>query len=212
MQIVFATNNKNKLYEVSKLLTSGFKLLSLNDINCTDDLPETQPTLEGNALQKARYVYEKYKYNCFADDTGLEIDALGGKPGVFSARFAGEAKSADDNMRKVLEEMKGIQNRAAKFRTVIALILDGKEHLFEGEAAGRILEEKRGEKGFGYDPIFAPYTHVEKGESPSPEGEGFRDRSFAEMTTEEKNKVSHRALAVQKLTEFLNVANMVNRK
>jgi len=198
MQLVFATNNKNKLYEVSKAITSEIKLLSLTDINCFEELPETNPTLEENALQKARYVFEKYKTNCFADDTGLEIEALGGKPGVFSARYAGENKNADDNMNKVLAEMQNTENRKAKFRTVIALIMEDKKYLFQGEVQGTILKEKRGEKGFGYDPIFSPDHPL----APSLDKEG--GLSFAEMPIEEKNKISHRAIAVKKLVEFLN--------
>ena len=195
MQLVFATTNKNKLYEVSELITSDIKIISLDDINCADELPETSPTLEGNALQKARFVFEKYKTNCFADDTGLEIEALGGKPGVLSARYAGENKNADDNMNKVLAEMQNEENRKAKFRTVIALILNGKEHLFEGIVQGNILTEKKGEKGFGYDPIFAPLSL----------GRGVGGEvSFAQMSISKKNKISHRAIAIKKLVEFLN--------
>ena len=195
MQLVFATTNKNKLYEVSELITSDIKIISLDDINCADELPETSPTLEGNALQKARFVFEKYKTNCFADDTGLEIEALGGKPGVLSARYAGENKNADDNMNKVLAEMQNEKNRKAKFRTVIALILNGKEHLFEGIVQGNILTEKKGEKGFGYDPIFAPLSL----------GRGVGGEvSFAQMSISKKNKISHRAIAIKKLVEFLN--------
>jgi XTP/dITP diphosphohydrolase len=190
MRLVFATNNKNKVYEVSKLITGRIKLLGLDDIHCTDELPETQPTLEGNALQKARYVYEHFKCDCFADDTGLEIEGLDGRPGVISARYAGEGKRAEDNMNKVLAEMSGMKNRKAKFRTVIALILEGKEYLFEGAVQGSILEKKQGEKGFGYDPIFSP--------------DGEDGLSFAEMSIEKKNEISHRARAVKKLVEFLN--------
>jgi XTP/dITP diphosphohydrolase len=190
MQLVFATNNKNKLYEVSKLITPRIKLLSLEDINCAEELPETKDTLEGNALQKALYVFSHYRHNCFADDTGLEIAALSGRPGVYSARYAGEEKSAEANMKKVLEEMKGVQDRKAKFRTVIALALDGKEYLFEGAVDGVILEERQGGSGFGYDPVFSPLSA--------------KGRSFAEMSVEEKNRISHRALAVHKLVEFLH--------
>jgi len=190
MELVFATNNKNKVYEVSKLIEPKIKLLSLADINCTEELEETQSTLEGNALQKARYVFDHYGKNCFADDTGLEIQGLQGRPGVISARYAGEGKSPDDNMEKVLKEMKGMKNRKAKFRTIIALILDGKEHLFEGCVEGMILEQKQGAKGFGYDPIFQAMGHV---------------ASFAEISVEEKNAISHRALAVKKLVKYLNM-------
>lgn len=189
MQLVFATNNKNKIYEVSKLIGPKIKLLALSDINCNEELAETQATLEGNALQKAQFVFDKYKQNCFADDTGLEIEALDGKPGVKSARYAGEGCIANDNMNKVLLEMKGIKSRKARFRTIIALILDGKEHLFEGSVQGIILKQKQGEKGFGYDPIFQANGH---------------EVSFAEISVEEKNKISHRAIAVHKLVEYLN--------
>ena len=189
MKLVFATNNKNKIYELSKLITGKTGLLSLSDIHCDEELPETQPTIESNALQKAKYVFEKYKVNCFADDTGLEIEALAGRPGVYSARYAGAGKSAEDNMAKVLGEMHDMKNRKAKFRTVIALIMDGKEKLFEGSVDGLILEKKQGEKGFGYDPIFKPA--------------GF-EKSFAEMDIEEKNRISHRARAVNKLVDYLN--------
>ena len=164
------------------------KLLGLHDINCSEEIPETQPTIEGNASQKAFYVYEKYGHNCFADDTGLEVEALAGRPGVYSARYAGEEKNADLNMDKILAELKGIGNRKARFKTVISLVIDGKEQQFEGVVNGVILHEKRGGKGFGYDPIFQPEGHT---------------RSFAEMGLEEKNKISHRALAVNKLVEYL---------
>ncbi|MEW6468166.1 MAG: non-canonical purine NTP diphosphatase [Bacteroidota bacterium] len=190
MDLVFATNNKNKLYEVSKLITSGVRLLSLADIGCAEELPETQDTLEGNALQKARYVFDRYGYNCFADDTGLEIDALGGRPGVFSARYAGEDKNAEANMDKVLKEMKHETNRNARFRTVIALVIGGSEYVFEGVVDGTILKEKKGEKGFGYDPVFSPVSAS--------------GRSFAQMSTEEKNQVSHRGAAVRKLVGYIN--------
>ena len=189
MQLVFATHNKNKIYEVSKLIEPKIKLLSLSDINCFEELAETQSTLEGNALQKAQYVFDKYKQNCFADDTGLEIEGLNGKPGVISARYAGEGCKADDNMDKVLKEMKGMKNRNAKFRTIIALILNEKQHLFEGSVEGVILEQKQGTKGFGYDPIFKANGH---------------QVSFAEISVEEKNIISHRAIAVKKLVEYLN--------
>lgn len=169
-------------------MPGNIKLLNLQDINFTDDIPETSPTLEGNALQKARLIYDKFQIGCFADDTGLEIEALDGRPGVYSARYAGEDKNTEANMNKVLLELGGAENRKARFRTVIALILDGKEHLFDGVVNGVILTEKRGGKGFGYDPIFMPEGHP---------------KSFAEMTLEEKNNISHRAIAVKKLIEFL---------
>jgi XTP/dITP diphosphohydrolase len=189
MQIVFATNNKNKIYEVSRSIGERIKLLSLEEIGCAEELPETQATLEGNALQKARYVFEKYGKDCFADDTGLEIAALEGRPGVYSARYAGEQKNAGDNVKKVLEEMKGKRDRSAKFRTVIALVMGGKEYFFEGAVEGIILEKMQGEKGFGYDPIFSPLSNP--------------GVSFAQMSIEEKNKISHRGIAVQKLVAFL---------
>ena len=188
MELVFATNNQHKLQELQAMLGTQIKLLSLKDINCTEEIPEEQPTLEGNASQKSYYVYNKYGYNCFADDTGLEIDALNGEPGVYSARYAGEEKSAEANMKKVLHKLAKINNRNARFRTVISLVIKGEEKQFEGFVDGKILEEKRGAEGFGYDPIFQP--------------EDFKV-SFAEMNLEEKNKISHRGRAVQKLVEYL---------
>lgn len=189
MKLVFATNNSHKLREIQHILGDRIELLGLADIGCTDDIPETAPTLEGNALQKARWVFERYGFNCFADDTGLVIDALNGEPGVYSARYAGETKDANANMDKVLAGLDGKTNRTACFKTVIALIIDGRETLMAGEVAGHILHEKRGAEGFGYDPIFQP--------------DGY-ERSFAEMDLGEKNKISHRARAVQKLVEYLN--------
>ena len=188
MNLVFATNNQNKIEEIKSLVSQKINLLSLNDIACKEELPETKNTLEGNALQKARYVFDHYQVNCFADDTGLEIDALDGRPGVFSARYAGEKKDAGDNMKKVLDEMSGAENRKAKFRTVVALVVDDKEFLFEGVVHGEITKEKRGGLGFGYDPIFVPDGST---------------LSFAEMNLVDKNKISHRAMAVKKLIEFL---------
>ena len=188
-QLVFATNNAHKLDEVRKILGGKFDILSLREIGCNDDIAETAETFEGNALIKARYIHDKYGCDCFADDSGLEIDALGGAPGVYSARYAGEAHDSEKNMAKVLEQLQGEENRAARFRTAIALILDGKEHLFEGEIAGRIIEEQRGAGGFGYDPIFIP------------DGE---TRTFAEMDDAQKNGISHRARAVKKLVAFLD--------
>ena len=187
-QLVFATNNAHKLDEVRKILGGKFNVLSLKEIGCNDDIAETAETFEGNALIKARYIHDTYGCDCFADDSGLEIDALGGAPGVYSARYAGEAHDSEKNMAKVLEQLQGEENRAARFRTAIALILDGKEHLFEGEIAGRIIEEQRGAGGFGYDPIFIP------------DGE---TRTFAEMSDAQKNGISHRARAVAKLVAFL---------
>ncbi len=189
IELVFATANKNKIIEIQQLIPNTISLLSLNDINCLEEIPETQPTIEGNAAQKAFYIYNNYHINCFADDTGLEIDALNNKPGVLSARYAGESKNANDNMDKVLSEMNGITNRKARFKTIISLVIDNKEIQFEGIINGTILTEKVGSSGFGYDPIFLP--------------DGFTT-SFAEMNISEKNKISHRALAVNKLVEYLN--------
>ena len=172
MKIVFATNNLNKLSEIQSLVPNGIEILSLIDINCNEKLPETSLTLEGNALQKAKFVFDNYGYNCFADDTGLEIDALGGEPGVYSARYAGENCLAKDNIRKVLDKLKGEKVRGAKFRTVIALIINGKETLFEGECNGSIMQTKNGEEGFGYDTIFKPFGY---------------NLTFAEMTKDEKD-------------------------
>ncbi len=188
MKLVFATNNKHKLEELQFILGDRFELVSLEDIGCKEDIPEEEPTLEGNAHQKSFYVYQKYGYSCFADDTGLEIDSLGGEPGVYSARYAGLEKSSEKNMQKVLDKLSEIKNRKARFRTVISLILNGEERQFEGVVEGEILKEKRGDSGFGYDPIFCP--------------SGF-ERSFAEMNLAEKNKISHRARAVDKLVKYL---------
>jgi XTP/dITP diphosphohydrolase len=156
IKLVFATNNKNKIKEIKQLLNNSLELLSLEDIGCLEDIPETADTIEGNAIQKAQYVYEKYGYNCFADDTGLEIDALNGEPGVYSARYAGEQKNAEDNMMKVLTKLQDVENRSAQFKTVIALIVDGKVTCFEGIVKGEITTERSGNEGFGYDPIFKP--------------------------------------------------------
>ncbi|MBI1225234.1 MAG: non-canonical purine NTP diphosphatase [Bacteroidetes bacterium] len=191
-KIVFATGNPNKISEVNDLLAGHFEVLGLTDIGCPLDLPETSPTIPENALQKARYVYENYSVDCFSEDTGLEIEALGGEPGVFSARYAGEGKNAEDNMNLVLRKMEGETNRKARFYTVIALILDGKEHLFEGIAEGTIRNERSGTAGFGYDPIFQP--------------DGF-GVTFAELTKAEKNAISHRGKAVRKLIDFLASLN-----
>ena len=189
MKLVFATNNLNKLSEVQKMLPESIQLLSLKDINCFDDIEETATTLEGNAQIKANYITQKFGYNCFADDTGLEVDSLNGEPGVYSARYAGEPTNAENNMQKLLSELKNKSNRKAQFRTSICLNLDGKQYLFDGISNGKILTEKQGEQGFGYDPIFQP--------------EGYT-QSFAEMTSEEKNSISHRGRAIQKLVDFLN--------
>jgi len=188
MKIVFATNNLNKLSEIQSLVPNGIEILSLRDINCNEELPETRLTLEGNALQKAEFVFDNYGYNCFADDTGLEIDALNGEPGVYSARYAGENCLAQNNIRKVLDKLKGKKVRCAKFRTVIALIINGKETLFEGECNGSITQKKDGEGGFGYDPIFLPDDS---------------ELTFAQMSKKEKGKISHRGIAVKKLLDFL---------
>lgn len=186
--IVFATRNQNKVEEANLLLKGQFDIQSLNDIGCEEELPETSPTISGNALQKARYVYDNYDVDCFSEDTGLEVDVLGGEPGVYSARYAGPARDADANMSLVLSGMKGETERTARFITVIALILDGEEHLFEGIVEGSIGHQPKGNGGFGYDPIFIP--------------EGYR-RTFAQMTAEEKNAISHRGKAVAKLQAFL---------
>jgi XTP/dITP diphosphohydrolase len=189
MKLVFATNNPNKLSELQAFVPQGIEILSLIDINCNEELPETNPTLEDNALQKAQYVYQNYGFNCFADDTGLEIEALGGAPGVYSARYAGEDCKAEDNMQKVLEQLEHEDNRNAKFRTVIALIINGEENLFEGECNGAITKTKSGVEGFGYDPIFTP--------------DGYKI-TFAEMSKQEKGVISHRGRAVEKLVGFLH--------
>ncbi len=196
MELVFATNNKHKIEEVQNLMKNNFRLLSLEDINCREELPETGNSLEKNAMQKAKYVHEKFGVDCFADDTGLEIEALNGKPGVYSARYAGEERSAEKNIHKVLNELKGIKNRKALFKTIISLIINNLEYLFEGKINGTISTELKGVNGFGYDPIFIPH--------PQPLSHGRGERSLAEMSLEEKNKISHRAIAVKKLAEFLN--------
>jgi XTP/dITP diphosphohydrolase len=197
MQLVFATNNPNKLREINHILGDSFQLLSLADLKIEDDIPENEPTLEGNALHKARHINRLVNMDVFADDTGLEIDALNGQPGVHSARFAGEAKDSNANIGKVLGLLGSETDRRARFRTVIALIIDGKEYLFEGKAEGSILNEKRGNEGFGYDPVFVP------------EGE---TRTFAEMPLSEKNLISHRARAFEKLRIFLLGHRQENNK
>ena len=188
MKIVFATNNAHKLNEVRQVVGSSFEIVSLRECGITEDIPENEPTLEGNALAKARYIHARTGLDCFADDTGLEVDALGGEPGVRSARYATDGHDDEANKRLLLERMSGVENRAAQFRTAVALILDGKEYLFEGVVRGAIAAEQHGEGGFGYDPLFFP--------------EG-GDRTFAEMSGEEKNTISHRGRAVRKLAEFL---------
>ncbi len=189
MDIVFATNNENKTREIRNILGDSFNLLSLIDLNITEDIPENEPTLEGNALHKARFVHNILNMNVFADDTGLETYLLKGLPGVKSARFAGEDKNSDANIDKLLAMMGKSKNRKARFRTVIALIMEGKEYVFEGIVDGRIISERRGKDGFGYDPVFVP------------DGE---TRTFAEMPLGEKNKISHRARAIEKLKLFLD--------
>jgi len=189
-KLVFATNNDHKLRELKQILPSEFELVSLNDIGCKDDIPETGTTLEINAAQKSFYIWNKFGINCFADDTGLEVEALGNEPGVYSARYAGEGRNASDNMLKVLENMKNETNRKARFRCVVSLIIDGKEKQFEGVVDGKIMTEKHGEAGFGYDPIFVPNGYLQ---------------SFAEMSADDKNKISHRGRAIMKLVEYLKI-------
>ncbi|MBI9035924.1 MAG: non-canonical purine NTP diphosphatase [Bacteroidales bacterium] len=186
--LVFATNNKHKLEEIQAAVGNGLEIKSLKDIGCNEEIPEPYETLEENARAKSQYIHDKFGFDCFADDTGLEIEALNGRPGVYSARYAGDACTPDDNIRKVLEELNGIDNRKAQFRTVISLILDGKEYQFEGIAKGEIIEERIGKDGFGYDPVFRPEDYQE---------------TFAEMAMDLKNQISHRGRAVRKLIEFL---------
>lgn len=188
MKLVFATNNRHKLDEVRAIVGDKVEVLSLNDIGCHDDIPETADTLQGNALIKARYIYEKFGVDCFADDTGLEVEALDGAPGVFSARYAGEECDSEANMQKLLQNLTGKSNRNAQFRTVIALIIKGEEKLFNGIVKGTITEEKRGDSGFGYDPVFVP--------------EGFSE-SFAQMSGDMKNSISHRYRATLELSNYL---------
>lgn len=189
MKLVFATNNLHKLKEVQEMLSNSIEVLSLKDIGCFEDIEETEITLEGNAKLKANYITKKYGFDCFADDTGLEVEALDGKPGVYSARYAGAHGNAEKNMEKLLFELQNKSNRKAKFRTIIALNLSNKQYLFEGVCDGKILNEKTGVKGFGYDPIFKPSN---------------ASCSFAEMSSEEKNIISHRGIAIQELVQFLN--------
>jgi XTP/dITP diphosphohydrolase len=187
MQLVFASNNKNKIKEIQQLLPSTIEILSLEAIGCHEEIPETSDTIEGNAILKANYVTQKYGYNCFADDTGLEVEALNGEPGVYSARYAGEQRNSDDNMNKLLENLYGKENRNAQFKTVIALNYEGKQHLFTGIAKGEITTKKSGNQGFGYDPIFRPNSYQE---------------TFADLTLETKNQISHRGKAIQLLISF----------
>jgi XTP/dITP diphosphohydrolase len=188
MTLVFASNNKHKILEIQAMLPDSINILSLEDINCHEDIPETADTIEGNAILKANYVTEKYGYDCFADDTGLEVDSLDGAPGVHSARYAGEQKNANDNINKLLSELSGSANRKAQFKTVIALNLQGKQHLFAGIVKGGITEEKVGDQGFGYDSVFRP--------------EGF-SKTFAQFSMQEKADTSHRGKAVRQLVSFL---------
>jgi XTP/dITP diphosphohydrolase len=189
MTLVFASNNKNKIREIQNMLPENISILSLEDIDCLEDIPETADTIEGNAIIKADYITKKYGYDCFADDTGLEVTALNGAPGVYSARYAGEQRSAEDNMHKLLEALATENDRSAQFKTVIALNLNGKQQLFTGIVKGLIIDEKKGDYGFGYDPIFVP------------DGQ---DKTFAEFSLEEKAEISHRGIAVKQLIAFLN--------
>lgn len=188
MKLVFASNNKNKIAEIQQMLPKEIEILSLEDIGCFDDIPETATTIEGNAIIKANYVSQKYGYNCFADDTGLEVETLNGAPGVYSARYAGEQKNDNDNMNKLLIALKNKENRKANFKTVIALNLNNEQYLFTGIANGTITEEKKGDKGFGYDPIFLPENH---------------DKTFAEIEQKEKALLSHRGKATAQLISFM---------
>lgn len=188
MELVFASSNQNKVSEIQKVVGNKIKLLSLKDINCFEEIEETGTTFRENALIKARYIFEKYKYNCFADDSGLEVEALNNEPGVYSARYAGEPKNDDNNTKKLLSELSSKTNRNACFKTVIALVIDGKEQFFEGEIKGQITLQPIGNGGFGYDPVFIP--------------DGY-DKTFAQMSAEEKNRISHRAIATRKLVDYL---------
>ena len=188
-KLVFATNNAHKLEEIASILGEKIELLSLKDIECEADIPETADTLEGNATQKAEYIYKNFGLDCFADDTGLEVEALNGAPGIYSARYAGDGHDSEANMKKLLENLQGKENRKAQFRTAICLIMNGEKYLFEGIVKGEIIQEKRGGAGFGYDPIFVP--------------EGY-NLTFAELGNDIKNTISHRAKAVEKLCDFLN--------
>lgn len=189
-KLVFATNNKHKLIEIRQIVPGIFEVVGLEDIGCFTDIPETAETLEGNADIKANYVFTHFKLSCFADDTGLEVDALDGAPGVYSARYAGEDGNADNNIDKLLQELSSFSNRKARFRTVISLILDNELHHFEGQVEGKIIHKRQGEDGFGYDPVFVPNGY---------------DQSFAEMPAETKNSISHRGIATRKLIDFLSM-------
>ena len=189
MQLIFASHNKNKVKEVKSLIPNTINVLSLDDINLLNEIEETSTTIEGNALLKAQTIYNQTGINCFADDSGLLVDALNGAPGVYSARYAGEQKNDEDNMQKLLFNLKNIEARDAHFKTVMALIIDGKEYLFEGIINGKIISEKMGTNGFGYDPIFVPNGYTE---------------TFAQLNSETKNAISHRGIALKKLIEFIN--------
>lgn len=188
MKLIFATHNSNKAIEIQKLLPEEFQVLTLNDIDFHEEIPENEPTIEGNSVFKAQFIFNLFNLNCFADDTGLEIESLDGRPGVHSARYAGENKNSDANIERVIEELSGIENRNARFKTVITLIINGEQYRFEGIVNGRIIDEKRGTNGFGYDPIFIPENE---------------NKTFAEMDLREKNKYSHRARALEKMISFL---------
>jgi XTP/dITP diphosphohydrolase len=188
MKIVFASNNKNKILEIQSMLPESIQIVSLESIGCLEEIPETSDTIEGNAILKANYVTQNYGFDCFADDTGLEVEALNGEPGVYSARYAGKQKNADDNMNKLLDELADKTNRTAQFKTVIALNLNGKQYLFTGIASGEIINEKIGSGGFGYDPIFKPTNY---------------DETFAQLSLDIKNEISHRGKATKALLDFL---------
>ena len=189
INLIFATSNQNKVLEIQKILPKKFNIKSLKDLNYFEDVPENETTIEGNAVFKAKYIYEKFNINVFADDTGLEVEALNGEPGVHSARYAGKTRNSEKNIKKLLKNLKNIKNRNARFKTVIALIIDNKLHIFSGIVEGYILDSPKGNNGFGYDPIFCP--------------NGF-DKSFAELTLKEKNLISHRSLAMKKLIDFIS--------
>ena len=189
INLIFATSNQNKVLEIQKILPKKFNIKSLKDLNYFEDVPENKNTIDGNAIFKAKYIYEKFNINVFADDTGLEVEALNGEPGVHSARYAGTTRNSEKNIKKLLKNLKNIKNRNARFKTVIALIIDNKLHIFSGIVEGYILDSPKGNNGFGYDPIFCP--------------NGF-DKSFAELTLKEKNLISHRSLAMKKLIDFIS--------
>lgn len=189
INLIFATSNQNKVLEIQKILPKKFNIKSLKDLNYFEDVPENENTIEGNAIFKAKYIYEKFNINVFADDTGLEVEALNGEPGVHSARYAGTTRNSEKNIKKLLKNLKNIKNRNARFKTVIALIIDNKLHIFSGIVQGYILDSPKGNNGFGYDPVFCP--------------NGF-NKSFAELTLKEKNLISHRSLAMKKLIDFIS--------